>query len=447
MNICFITNYQKTFFFEALAKELEKDNNKVFWIVLNHKLYNHLNKSFDSSQLLLINKSFINKNNDAVGEYKLNELKYSDRVLKYYKDWPYKYMRNIQLPVYNFILQNNIKFVFGETTYAHEILINRIVKDKKELNCIFLHPQNIRIPNNYFTFLTDEFQSEIFKNAKSGFSYTNEEIIVEKTKESKLVEQIIKHRMTLLARIKRFLRFFTMANLEKDDPSISPSDFKHRFIKGSREELNRFLYKFVSTKSADELYNKKYVIYTLHKQPEASIDVVGRYYDDQYINIINIWRILPEDIYLVIKEHANAIGDREISFFKKIKKIPNIILINERENSHKLIQNAVAIFSVSGTISYEAALMGKPAFVFVPIFFQGLKNCLRITIDDLREVNSFYDLIERTKSQDKPNKDKFINELINYSYKGYISDPETSPDCMNMLNISNVVNGFKNILK
>ena len=61
------------------------------------------------------------------------------------------------------------------------------------------------------------------------------------------------------------------------------------------------------------------MVYTLHKQPEASVDIVGRYYDNQYTNIQNIWRILPDDWCLVVKEHTNAIGDRPLSFLKKLK--------------------------------------------------------------------------------------------------------------------------------
>src|SRR5690606_24694408 len=96
--------------------------------------------------------------------------------------------------------------------------------------------------------------------------------------------------------------------------------------KGLREEWNRLTYQFIKKTSYQEIEKKNFVLFTLHKQPEASVDIVGRYFDDQYKVIQSIWRILPESWYLVVKEHTNAIGDRSFSFFRKIKAHRNIIL-------------------------------------------------------------------------------------------------------------------------
>ena len=78
---------------------------------------------------------------------------------------------------------------------------------------------------------------------------------------------------------------------------------------------------------------------------------------------------MPPDFYIVVKEHTNAIGNRSYSFFQKIKELRNSIIVHETIDSHKLIDMAEAIFTVSGTIAYEAALKSKPAFTFADIFF------------------------------------------------------------------------------
>src|SRR5690606_34307589 len=115
-----------------IGQEIQKQGGKVYWIVLNKKLYNYLLPIYGSEQLILINKEIGSINNKKIGEYKLNELVFVDRALKYYGNWGYDFLKNIQKPIYDFIKDNSISFIFGETTYAHEVLIHRITRDKKE---------------------------------------------------------------------------------------------------------------------------------------------------------------------------------------------------------------------------------------------------------------------------------------------------------------------------
>ena len=439
-NICFVTNYKKTYFFDAIGKEIIARGGKVYWIVLNKMLYNYLLPIYGEDNLLLINKE---------QEYKLNELASVDRALKYYGEWGYDFLRNIQKPIYDFISTNKISFVFGETTYAHEVMMCRMFKDKKELSCTFLHPQTIRIPGYHFTFLEDEFQSKIYEGVKFDTYEEGYVIKVQRPTESVVNEKRVKKSMNVLSKLERSTRFFTQKNMEKDDPSVSPTNITGRLNKGLTEEWNRLTYPLVKTEPYSKIQHENFVVYTLHKQPEASVDVVGRYYDDQYTNIQNIWRILPDDWYLVVKEHANAIGDRSLSFFKKIKKLRNLVLLNEHINSHKIIQDAKAIFSVSGSIAYEAALYGKPAFLFVPIFFDKLQNCQRITLETLRNINNINELLANWEvgKKGKMPIEEFSKYLMTYSAKGLISDPLTDPKCMGEENLSHVVNGFLKLIE
>ncbi|MEM6894845.1 MAG: hypothetical protein AAF554_14220 [Bacteroidota bacterium] len=447
-SICFVTNYKKTFFFDAIAKELENRDVEVYWIVLNKKLYDYLLPTYSQEKLLLINKKKGNVSNEKIGDFKLNELVSVDRALKYYGGWGYEFLQNIQKPIYDFIKVNGISFVFGETTYAHEVMICRMLKIRKELSCTYLHPQTIRIPAYHFTFLTDEFQSEIYEDVTFDTYKEGDIINVQRPTESVVNEKRVMKSMTLLSKLKRSTRFFTQKNMELDDPSVSPTNLAGRLRKGFTEEWNRLTYPFVRTKDFDQIEKKNFVVYTLHKQPEASVDIVGRYYDNQYINIQNIWRILPDDWYLVVKEHTNAIGDRSFSFFKKIKRLRNLVLLNEHINSHRIIQDAKAIFSVSGSIAYEAALYGKPAFLFVPIFFDKLQNCQNITLETLREVANIEELLSLWNENKKHKMPiaEFSKYLLSHSAKGLISDPLTDPKCMEEGNIQNVTKAFLKLM-
>ncbi len=271
--VCFIGNYKKTFFFDALARELQKNEIQVYWIVMNQAQYEFLSPRYGKENVLLLNRITGSIKSEKIGEYKINELVSVDRALKYYGEWGYEFIENIQSPIYNFIKKNGIKFIFGETTYAHEVMIMRMVKDKKELACTYLHPQTIRIPGFHFTFLADEFQSEIYEK----FTYNAYEdgycISLAKPTESVLVEKRVMKAMNISSKAKRFIRFFSMPNIDKDDPSITPVPPLPRFKKAFTEEWNRVIYKFIKTQPYSSIEGKKFVVYTLHKQPEASVDV------------------------------------------------------------------------------------------------------------------------------------------------------------------------------
>ena len=65
----------------------------------------------------------------------------------------------------------------------------------------------------------------------------------------------------------------------------------------------------------------------MQKTPEANTDVKGIYYSDHIINIQNIWKILPSNFQLVVKQHPACTGDNNLFFYKKIKNLYNVHLL------------------------------------------------------------------------------------------------------------------------
>ncbi|MEL7122500.1 MAG: hypothetical protein AAFO07_23850, partial [Bacteroidota bacterium] len=97
---------------------------------------------------------------------------------------------------------------------------------------------------------------------------------------------------------------------------------------------------------------------------------------------------------------------------------------------------------------YEAALYGKPAFLFADIFFDKLQNCQKVTFETFRKVESFDELLtcweeQRTK---KMSVEAFSKYLLTHSAKGLISDPLTDAKCMEDENIANVASAFEKLM-
>lgn len=446
-NICFIANYYKTDVFVEIAKVLELENVKAFWIIPNRKQYESLKTMFPDNQLLYIGKKEVlaYENNETHIDLKINELVYGDRVLREEsKTWTFDYLLKLQQLVYNFIASNGIQFVFGEVTWAHELVIHRLINKVKALKCEYLNPHTIRIPNGRFAFFKDEFQSNI-KEVPNSSVIKGSIVKLEKPSYLAINDKLIAKKGTLKHNLVLIKNFILRTNQDANDPTLYSSPLTQFKIRVA-EVYNRFLFKrFISETLVEALpKNKKQVLFTLHKQPEASIDVIGRYYESQLDLITNIWRILPEDYILLIKEHSNAIGDRNLKFYKTVKQLRNTYLIDNKADSHKLLETVECVFTVSGTIAYEAGLINKKAFTFAPAFFNKLNSCQEVSWKDFKN-GALDTLIDNNQKGLDVN--EFSDWLLENSFEGIMSDAFGDPRCINQENIQKLSSAIEMIIK
>ncbi|MFK7808013.1 MAG: hypothetical protein AB8F74_09465 [Saprospiraceae bacterium] len=438
MNICIISNYSKTYLFEAVSKELEQQGIHVYWIVCNKTLHHHLQETTDDSRILYIGRQHIEQKETPIDEFKLNELIYGDRVLRLTPEDGLSFLTNIQKPIYDFLKDNNIRNVFGEITWAHEVLIHRMCKKRVELNCTFLNPHVVRIPNSNFAFFTDENQSQFLeRDREENFDW--EKLIPKAPAYLKINNAILKKSNSVMARLDRIKKFITDENMDINDPTLT-KDAADRIRKSVQQEWRKESYKKVLCSGYEDCSDKPYVFLGLHKQPEASIDVLGRYYEDQLQNIKNLWRALPTGWNLIIKEHSVAIGDRPLEFYREIQALPNTFLIHEKTPSYSVIKNAALVATVSGTIAYEAGLMGVPAITFAPTFFNRMNRCNQARLTDLQEFN-LKEISESLKTK-KDNTESFSVYVHKHTHVGNVMDPITDPNVLNEKNIKNITSAI-----
>lgn len=442
MNICFVANFYKTYLFHALAQKLIVNGVKVFWIVTKLEQYQFLKEHYAANNIVYINRSNADKPLKAIDDFRLNELVYGDRVLKFDIQKGLDFLTNIQQPIYDLLSNNKVHFVFGEITWAHELLIQRMVKKRNELDCQYLDCSLVRIPNKRFAFFTDESQGDLLEF--NGADHTEEIIKLEKPAYLKLNDNIVKKNSSLAGRLNRIKRFISGENIETNDPNVI-TNTSVRFKVSSLEEFNKISYKRIKTISFSEIENSDYIFVGFHKQPESSIDVSGRYYEDQSQNIINLWRLLPQGWKIVLKEHTNAIGDRSYNYYKKLLSYPGIVMVNEKTDSKNLIEKSKLVATVTGTIAYEAALMKVPAITFAKVFFNQINYCRYVTLDDLVKYDSLAILVEEIKNQ-PDNRLEFSNYLLKNTFSGYISDHVTDPTVMEDENLNKLCDAFLKLI-
>lgn len=437
MNICFISNFSKTYLFHKISVLLETRGFNVYWVAVNAELSEFLRKSYGNSRVLYLGKDYIHTDSAPAGDFRLNELIYGDRVLRHEKFWPWEYLKNIQQPFCDFIRSNEISFVFGELTWAHEVLFHRILADERQaLNAYYLSPHTIRIPTKRFAFFKDEFQSEFFEArgavtpANVGFSATRPDYLGKN-------DALQKKARSFGIRFGRVRNYLSRSRFDPKDPTLLSSRWTLLKVRIS-EEINKELYRFVRTRLfSSELAARPYILFTLHKQPEASIDVIGRFYEDQEQNIVNVWRSLPDGWSLIVKEHTNAIGDRAPSFYRRIKRLKNLILINETTDTYELIRHSRGVVTVSGTVAYEAALLGKRSYTFAPCFFNNFSECRRLGLDAMKQHVSWDEMRETESDNDEAKR-----YILRNSYSGVVSDYERDPYCFEKENVSNLADAF-----
>lgn len=177
-------------------------------------------------------------------------------------------------------------------------------------------------------------------------------------------------------------------------------------------------------------YRKKFVYLPLHYQPEASTLVCAQKYEKQLFFIDSWAKSLPLDTLLYVKEHYALLGHRELDFYNKLKKYPNVVLINPYVDSRELITKSIAVTTLTGTAGWEAMLLRKPVFLGGNIFFDNAPGIIKI--------NDIYcNYVDNIRKWRKPTREEILQYLYEYystTYKGnlWIDIPEK---CFNDENI------------
>ena len=359
-NICLIANFEKTQLFFEVTKTFNPK--KIFWIVYNKKLKNYLLTKFLNKNILYLPKILENYSNsfNESNIIKLNEIINSDRSLKNNDNTNIDYLNQSYKKIKKFLVNNKINYVFGELTWSIEILTFHICKNIKLGKVQYFNPSSVRLPLDRFNFFTDIHQSKYFiKKQKTILKLKSKNFSNSQKEYSKYINKISKSSNSIFY-IKKLIKIIFNDYFDKNDPTRISK--KNRILKFFKKKINTLFFNLISKKKIIFLNRKKFVIFFLQKKPEQSMDVKGMYYDDNIKNIENIWKLIPSNYYLVIKEHPNNIGNYDKNFYKKILDKHNIYLIDPKENFNKLVKKSEATFSINSTASMESSLLKIPSF-------------------------------------------------------------------------------------
>jgi CDP-glycerol glycerophosphotransferase (TagB/SpsB family) len=176
-------------------------------------------------------------------------------------------------------------------------------------------------------------------------------------------------------------------------------------------------------------------------QPEASIDVLAGRNADQVENIRALSRLIPHGWEIYVKEHSNANGVRSPRDYDELRRIPGVRLIDPHADTFRLMEAAQLVLSPSGTVSFEAALLGRKAATLAPMYFEPVMNPGTIDLSVLDRA-SFERLLHREGREGLMEPLAFLSWLHAQSFPGRVGDPVHDPGSMTDENVAAVVDGF-----
>lgn len=141
-------------------------------------------------------------------------------------------------------------------------------------------------------------------------------------------------------------------------------------------------------KCATSELRKPYVALLLHYQPEEATIPRGGIFGQQFNAILKLRSWLPPEINILVKENRAtfrapitlATGVRNNDFYAAIASLPGTCLVPLETDTFKLIDDALAVATITGSVGLEALCRGKKVLVFGDANYKDFAGVLRLDL-------------------------------------------------------------------
>jgi len=158
---------------------------------------------------------------------------------------------------------------------------------------------------------------------------------------------------------------------------------------------------------------KPYCFFPLQSEPEVSIQVLGRPYHKNQIELLrNLAASLPAGFKLVVKEHPRSLGLRPFSFYKQLFEIPNLYLVEPHASSMPIVNQAEFVAVISGTIGLEAIIAKKPVLILGHPKYEGIEGNMTQKCYNLFELADVIRILLANYRYDRKVVIRFLSALI-----------------------------------
>jgi hypothetical protein len=132
---------------------------------------------------------------------------------------------------------------------------------------------------------------------------------------------------------------------------------------------------------------RPFVYFPLHVTDDYKITRIIPHCVDQVSLVEQVADALPVGHDLVLKEHPMSIGRNSMRLLRRLRRRPNVRLVEPYTSTHELIERSEAVAVISSTVGLEALLYVKPVLTLGQPFYAGFD----VTLD----VDSFAEIREK----------------------------------------------------
>ena len=268
-------------------------------------------------------------------------------------------------------------FKFHSWTYLPLLSIQNAITNK-------ILPVNTRIEKNYneiFLKKIDEFVNNIYQHSEN---YATNHTEIERL-QSKRSSWKIQQTIFLLKDIFRKYKSKSHYLESKEYNPLNPFKYnplkRLRLINRRRKNLTNEL---KINKNDNLNLEEQFVYFGLHYEPERTTLPDGGIFHDQFLAIIKLREFIPNNIKIYVKEHPSmfykstwGFRGRSPLFYNLLNNIYNLQILSNQYKSLELIKASIFTATISGTLGFESAVIGKKALIFGDSWYNGCPNTVK----------------------------------------------------------------------
>jgi len=204
-------------------------------------------------------------------------------------------------------------------------------------------------------------------------------------------------RVIILAQIKEFL-FQFRKYFSKSYYPINPYKFGY-FTRLRIRKLRKYnLAKIYRQSKTKKDLNKKFVFFALSFEPERTTNPDGDKFHDQIIALSTLRKFTPYEYQIYVKEHPTQFlradrgsKGRSPLFYETIQNIDGVHLVSDEITTAEYIRKSSFVATISGSVGFEAGVIGKRSLVFGDTWYEGCPNVIKwnkkLKFEDFININ------------------------------------------------------------
>ncbi len=333
--------------------------------------------------------------------------------------------------IYAVAVENNIKILRLSPThiYANTFLTSSLEKVQPYLEDVYKNTVENRYigeeVNRYFDTVNGRYENATPYYMSKIISLNNQSSVVKILKSSlKAMEYFIrlKPRGSYHKKNKYSIRK-TFTNKNYANSIIKSTLYKIKLQK----EYMKYVQKSLNNFDLDE----KFIYFPLQYQPEKSTSPEGNIFVDQFLAINMLSKVSKGKFKIYIKEHISQFSTklkgeqgRVISFYEELSLLENVVFIDTSVSSFLLIDNAMAVSTITGTAAFESVIRGKPSLIFGYPWYKECEGVFQV--NNIKKLEEAINIINRGYKVNVEYVKYFLQSIFTISEKIYLNPSNSS---------------------